>query len=178
MSFSGFDVYDATADRLLSPPIPNVAVMANPAALLFACNFIQTSSLVMLRAATARKTGEFDPQLAVGEDCDYWIRIMTGGGKLVCTGKCTCIYTKHGDSAMAATLRVAEHSVRFFRKHFDDETLPLALRRKFFADSLVTYGRLVAHTDARLARSLFLEAWRLRPWDLCCGVCAARTFFL
>lgn len=174
LCFSGFELYDAGRDRVTLPPLPEIT--GDPAARLFESNFIQTSSLVMLRAETARRAGEFDPGLAIGEDCDYWMRVITGGGRLACTGERTCVYAKHGASAMAATLRVAEGSVKFYRKHLGNPALPPGLRRNLYSGSLVNYGRLAAHGDARLARSLFLQAWRLRPWDLRCAAFFARTF--
>ncbi len=176
LCYSGFEIQDnekggVTYSGFVRPP-------KDALARLFESNFIQTSSLVMLRREAALKAGEFDPQLAIGEDCDYWMRILAGGGKLACTEKVTCVYTKHGGSAMAATLRVAEHSLRFYRKHLHNPALPPALRRRFFCSALINHARLAAHGDPALARSLFGEAWRRRPWDLRLPVLALRTFFL
>lgn len=173
LCFSGFRLHDVDAGTFSEPPLPDVAAMRDPLVRLFESNFIQTSSLVMVRAATARRAGEFDTSLKVGEDCDYWMRMIAQGGRLACTGERTCVYTKHGESAMAKTLMVAEHSVKFYRAHLADESLPSALRRRFFARSLCNYGRLVRGQDARLARSLFLEAWKTTPWDWRCLAFAA-----
>ncbi|XHR30848.1 MAG: glycosyltransferase family 2 protein [Chthoniobacteraceae bacterium] len=178
LCFSGFLIFDLDTGETVTPPLVDLAAMGDVAARLFRSNFIQTSSLVMMRASAVRKTGLFDPQLAIGEDCDYWIRIISMGGRLACTGARTCVYTKHGKSAMAEPFRVAEHGVRFYRKHLENAVLPRVLRRRLYAQSLFNLARLIARADAHCARSLFLKAWRLRPWDLRCPAFIARTWML
>lgn len=165
LCFSGFHLYDADCGETTVSPVPELAGMGNPLVRLFESNFIQTSSLVMVRRETAQKAGEFDPLLKVGEDCDYWMRMISGGARLACTGKQTCVYTKHGESAMSKTLMVAEHAVKFYHKHLQDASLPASQRRRFYARSLWNYGRLVQCENRVLALSLFLEAWKSRPWD-------------
>lgn len=176
LCFSGFQLYDADADRRTEPPIPDILTMKDPLAQLFRCNFIQTSSLVMVRRDSAQRAGGFDPRLKVGEDCDYWIRILGAGRRLGYTGKRTCIYTKHAQSAMSKTLMVAEHSMLFYRKHRHNLNLPSGLRRRLYASSLFNYGRLVREQDPELACDLFVQAWEARPWDLRCLVHAGWTF--
>jgi len=118
-----------------------------------------------MRREAAEKAGGFDVELKVGEDCDYWLRAISQGARLACTGEATCYYTKHGESAMAKTLVVAEHSVKFYRKHLQSAFLPASLRKGYYAGSLWNYGRLIGRQNRALARTLFLEAWKTCPWD-------------
>ncbi|MEI8235405.1 MAG: glycosyltransferase [Verrucomicrobiota bacterium] len=164
LCFSGFHVYDEPSQRERETLVPEVP--PHPQEHLFRSNFIQTSSLVMVRRAAAEKAGGFDPALSVGEDCDYWMRILAAGGRLACTGAPTCFYVKHGGSAMTRTLLVAEHAVQFYRKHLGSPFFPASLRKTLYAASLANLGRLVRGGDPARARSLFLEAWRARPLDL------------
>jgi len=165
LCFSGFHIYDESSQQTVGSASPAIAGMAYPVQNLFESNFIQTSSLVMVCRNVAEKAGGFDADLKVGEDCDYWMRILSGGAKLACTGKLTCYYAKHEESAMAKTLMVAEHAVKFYRKHLQSDFLPASLRNAYYAKSLWNYGRLVRQQDPLLARSLFLEAWKTRPLD-------------
>lgn len=166
LCYSGFRLYDETSGKELETFLPDPAKLENPLTRLFKSNFIQTSSLVMVRRDRAEKAGGFDTDLKVGEDCDYWLRILAPGGKLACTGQPTCFYVKHAASAMAKTLMVAEHSVKFYCKHLQSEYLPSSLRKRYYAQSLSNYGRLLNREKPALARNLLLEAWRQRPWEL------------
>lgn len=176
LCFSGFHVYDeeAGAERGTFAPL----VPPRPLERLFRSNFIQTSSLVMVRRAAAEKAGGFDPALRVGEDCDYWMRIVAAGARLACTGEPTCYYVKHGGSAMTRTLLVAEHGAAFYRKYLTCPFLPSLLRRTLYAASLANLGRLVRGGDSARARALFLEAWRTRPLRLDYLAYAAGTALL
>ncbi|MCX6967518.1 MAG: glycosyltransferase family A protein [Verrucomicrobia bacterium] len=166
LCFSGFYLFDESTQTAVPSPVPNEALFANPLSHLFESNFIQTSSLVMVRREWVERTGGFDADLRVGEDCDFWMRALALGARLACTGKLTCYYTKHGGSAMAKTLVVAEHAVKFYRKHLQSAFLPAAVRKNFYAKSLSIYGRLIGRQNPVLARTLFLEAWKMRPGDL------------
>ena len=127
----------------------------------------------MVRRDAAQKAGGFDSELRVGEDCDYWMSILACGAKLAYTRKRTCFYTKHAASAMSKTLMVAEHGVKFYRKHLQSAFLPEALRKRQYSGSLVNYGRLSQRENPVFARSLFLEAWSVQPLDWRCPVFAA-----
>jgi len=162
--FSGFHIYDEPSQSERESVVPEIP--REPLTSLFRSNFIQTSSLVMVRREAAQKAGGFDPALKVGEDCDFWMRILAAGGRLACTGQPTCYYVKHGGSAMTKTLVVAEHAVQFYRKHLASPFLPAALRNTLYAASLANLGRLVRSADSARAQSLFLKAWRARPLDL------------
>ncbi len=166
LCFSGFHIFYETTQTVVESSVPDRSLLENPLARLFESNFIQTSSLVMMRRETAEKAGGFDGDLKVGEDCDYWMRALSSGARLACTGKLTCYYTKHGESAMTKTLMVAEHSVKFYRKHLHSAFLPASLRTSYYATSLCNYGRLIGRKNPVLARALFWEAWKIRPGDL------------
>ena len=166
LCFSGFHIFNEATQTVMESLVPDMALIVNPMTSLFESNFIQTSSLVMMRGEVAEKAGGFDVNLRVGEDCDYWLRALSHGARLACTGELTCYYTKHGESAMAKTLLVAEHAVKFYRKHLQSGFLPASLRKSHHAGSLCNYGRLVGRQNPVLARALFLEAWQARPWDL------------
>jgi len=165
LCFSGFHIFDEATQTVTGSFVSDETLMENPLPRLFESNFIQTSSLVMMRREAAEKAGGFDVDLKVGEDCDYWLRALSQGGRLACTGKSTCYYAKHGESAMAKTLMVAEHAVKFYRKHLQSAFLPESLRKSHYASSLWNYGRLIGHQNPVLARTLFLEAWKTRPLD-------------
>jgi len=164
--FSGFHIFDEPSQTVMESLTPGLPPGGDVVESLFKSNFIQTSSLVMLSRKAALNGGNFDTKLKVGEDCDYWMRVLAHGATPACTQKQTCYYTKHGASAMAKTLMVAEHGVKFYRKHLQSDFLQKSLRGSLYARSLWIYGRLLQRQNPALARSLFLEAWRTRPMEL------------
>ena len=178
LCFSGFYIFEEATQAVADSFVADEALTGNPVSRLFESNFIQTSSLVMMRREAAEKAGEFDVELKVGEDCDFWLRALSLGARLACTGRATCYYTKHGGSAMARTLVVAEHAVKFYRKHLHSPFLPASLRKRSYAGSLWNYGRLISRQNPVLARKLFLEAWKTRPWDFRYPAYAVRAFAL
>ena len=175
LCFSGFHIFDEATQTVKDSFVSDAVVTGNPLPRLFESNFIQTSSLVMMRRETAEKAGGFDAELKVGEDCDFWLRALSQGARLACTGKATCYYTKHGESAMAKTLVVAEHAVKFYRKHLQSAFLSASVRKNAYANSLWNYGRLVGRQNPALARTLFLDAWKVRPWDFRYPIYALRA---
>jgi len=175
---SGFYLYDEPGQKVTGTRVPEPALFENPLVNLFQCNFIQTSSLVIVRREAARKCGGFDAGLKVGEDCDYWMTILSHGYRLACTGVPTCYYTKHGASAMSQSRTVAEHGVLFCRKHLHSDFLPEPLRKSSYAQSLWIYGRLIGREEPRRATSLFLEAWQTRPLELRYAAYAIRAWVM
>lgn len=175
---SGFYLYDEPSQQVTGTVVPEAVLFENPMVSLFKSNFIQTSSLVIVRREVARQCGGFDADLKVGEDCDYWISILSRGYRLACTGQTTCYYTKHGESAMSKSRMVAEHAVKFYLKHLQSDFLPEPLRQSRYAQSLWIHGRLIGRQDPHLALSLFLEAWQMRPLDLRYGAYAMRAWVM
>jgi glycosyltransferase involved in cell wall biosynthesis len=163
---SGIELWDGDRQTTMGTYFPPAAWIATPRRALFQQSFIQTSSCVALPRSTILRTGLIDESLRIGEDRDYWFRALADGGSLGCTGKITCRYTKHAGSSMTKTLRVAEDTAAFYRKHAQDASLPATLRRRLLANALVVQGRLLRGSDRARARLLFrsaVRAWPLAP---------------
>jgi len=79
---------------------------------------------------------------------------------------------------MSKSRMVAEHAVKFYRKHLQSDFLPEPLRKHHYAQSLWIQGRLIGRQDPHLALSLFLEAWQARPLDLRYGAYAMRAWMM
>ena len=155
-----------------SPIVPTTTQLRKPLPSLFKQNFIQTSSLVMMWRSVAEKLNGFDAELRVGEDLDYWLRLLGTGHLLRWTGKDTCHYTKHHESTMAKTLLVAEESVKLFRKHLGSTYLPLSLRKQQLVNSLHTHGRMQWRQNRDDARHVFTEAYKYQPFNCRCAIYA------
>ena len=145
---------------------PSPKQLAEPLTHLFQSSFIQTSSCVAIKKSVCDQVGVFDETLQIGEDRDYWLRVLSNGQTLSCSDIATCCYRKHSTSAMTRTLRVAEDTVAFYRKHQHADVKTRTYRKRKLADSLIVYGRLIRSPDRFAARRAFYEAWRLAPLRL------------
>lgn len=166
LAFSGIELWDAAKRRSVGTYLPHPDLVARPRLGLFLRSFIQTSSCVGLPRKVALRTGTFDPTLRIGEDRDYWFRLLAEGGALACTGAITCRYTKHEGSSMTRTLRVAEDTVRFYEKHAATADIPAYLHRRMLADARLNFARLLRKSDPVAARALGWRAWRAAPTRL------------
>jgi glycosyltransferase involved in cell wall biosynthesis len=163
LAFSGIELWDGDRHQTMGTYIPPSAWIAEPRRWLFEHSFIQTSSCVALPRASIARTGLIDETLRIGEDRDYWFRAIAENGRLTCTNRVTCRYTKHTGSSMTKTLRVASDTVQFYRKHLKNPLVPSALRRRLLAHALWVHGRLLRKDDGTRAKSLLREAVRLQP---------------
>lgn len=163
MCASGFYIYSESEGKVIESITPSLAQLRCPLESMFSSNFVGTASSMMLKKEVGDTLGDFDADLKVGEDCDYWMRALGKGFRLGCSHHVTCYYTKHCGSAMSETMTVAEQTVRFYRKHLNSEFIDRAVRRRRLAESLVNYARLLWRSDLRGARRLFCEALRYEP---------------
>lgn len=166
IGISGIETWDGDRQQVIRTYTPPPEILAHSRLALFKSSFIQSSSCVAIPRASLENVGLFDTDLRIGEDRDFWFRVLSEGGTLGCTGAITCRYIKHPNSAMTQTLRVASDTVRFYEKHQYAPGIPPALARSCLVNALRTHGRLIRKTNPSAARSTFLRAWRLQPWSL------------
>lgn len=159
-------LWDMDAGRAMGVHRPTPPQLSEPRRHLFEISFIQTSSCVMLPRESIERAGLFDETLRIGEDRDYWFRVLDGGGTLGCTSSPSCRYTKHSGSSMSRPQRVAEDAVLFFRKHRSAADISQGLARRCLADALRSLGRLTRSENPVAARRAFLHAWKECPLDL------------
>jgi glycosyltransferase involved in cell wall biosynthesis len=165
LCFSGCQIYDQATQTVMASDITTTEPSEPSKLLLFAGNFIQTASLVMIRREIRDAVGQFDSRFQLSEDWDYWMRTVAAEFTLMPTGQPTCFYVKHGASAMTKTLAVAEDAVTFYAKYLDNCAIAKAARHKFYARSIWIFARLLHRHNLARAASLFTLAWRCRPLD-------------
>jgi glycosyltransferase involved in cell wall biosynthesis len=162
---TGVRTFDLATGETLAVVTPPAALAANPVGALFDESVIITSSCVVLSRGAWTRTGEFDPALRIGEDRDYWLRAALAGLAVRVEPAVTCHYAKHAASAMARTLLVAEHTVRFYEKQSALAAIPVRVRRRRLASALADEARLLRATDAPGSARRLARAWKLRPAD-------------
>ena len=118
--YTGWHLWSAGADgRFVRPDTvpavtPDCGVVAERSGwiygrLLFDCELLTTT--VMLRAETVARIGRFDPELPVGEDYDYWMRLSQAAeiSRLDCIGALYRVLP--GSASRTVRLRNFEHEV-------------------------------------------------------------------
>jgi glycosyltransferase involved in cell wall biosynthesis len=155
--------YDLDANKSLEIYVPPSTLFIDPIRSLFLASPIRTSSCVALRLALARRVGDFDPSLRIGEDRDYWLRCALTAAKFADNGEATCFYAKHAASTMARTLLWAKQEVLFYEKYQTLAEVPLRIRRRMLAHHLSNYGRLIRKDQPIASRQAFAKSFRLSP---------------
>lgn len=154
-------VIDYGEDQPEAVYCPPEKCLTDARAVLFEKSVIYSSSSVGITRSSFNQVGEFDTTLRIGEDRDYWLRILRDGTMGI-SKEPSCRYRKHEDSAMAKTLLVAEDTVAFYRKYLNTNILDRSDHINHLVKALSNYGRLVRKKDAVKARRLFFEAWSLK----------------
>lgn len=177
LALSAIELWDGDHHRTMGIYAPTAAQIADPRVELFKTSFIYTSSCVALTRAAITRTGGFDETLRIGEDRDYWFRVLADGSSLGCTGQATCRYTKHAGSSMTRTQRVAADTVRFYEKHqkFSDKTHRLS--RLLLAEALSNHGRLLRASAPKSARAALHRSLKLNIWQARTFVAYVLSFF-
>jgi glycosyltransferase involved in cell wall biosynthesis len=163
--FSGVTFID-DADRPLAGAIePTSEDLANLAPSVFRYNFVQCTSTLSLRREWIERVGDFDERLSHGEDLDLWLRLMQAGARFHYTGRCSCRYRKHPQSAMHDTMRMVEQMGAFYEKHLGNALIPRRQRRGALISNRRVLARLHWRTNPSKAARAFARLARLQPWN-------------
>jgi glycosyltransferase involved in cell wall biosynthesis len=155
--------YNLDANEPLGTYTPPSALFCDPVRSLFISSTIRTSSCVALLRVLARRVGNFDVALRIGEDRDYWLRCALAATHFSDNGEVTCFYAKHAASTMASTLLWAKQEVLFYEKYQTLAEVPLRIRRRMLAHHLNNYGRLIRKDHPLASRLAFAKSFRLSP---------------
>jgi glycosyltransferase involved in cell wall biosynthesis len=163
--FSGVTFIDSSDRPLPGASEPTADDLENMAPSVFRYNFVQCTSTLSVKSAWIEKVGDFDVRLSHGEDLDLWLRLLAAGARFHYTGRCTCRYRKHPQSAMHDTLRMVEQMGAFYEKHLGNDLIPRQQRR----EALISNRRVLARLNWRMnpskSASAFARLAQLQPWN-------------
>ena len=163
--FSGVTFIDPSDMPLPGLSAPTQEDLQNMAAAMYRYNFIQCTSTVSLRRQWIERVGDFDTGLTHGEDLDLWLRLMAAGARFQYTGRCSCRYRKHPQSAMANTTRMVEQMGAFYEKHLGNQLVPRRERRLALIENRRVLARLHWRANPTKAASALARLARLQPWN-------------
>lgn len=162
---SGVRSYDLTTGKTLETIESPSALQNEPLLTLFQQNAIPPSSAVVMTKDLVGRTGQFDPTLRVGGDRDYWLRCALEGARFGGTHAVTCNHARHDDTSIERTIAIAENAVRFYDKYRSLVEIPLKLRRRLLAASLIRLGILLRQRDPSRRAACLWRAWECEPFN-------------
>jgi len=163
--FSGVTFID-TADRPLpGASEPSATDLADMAPSVFRYNFVQCTSTLSLRRLWIERVGDFDVRLSHGEDLDLWLRLLAGGARFHYTGRFSCRYRKHPQSAMHDTMRMVDHMGDFYEKHLENGMIPRNQRREALISNRRILARLNWRRNPSKAAAALARLAQLQPWN-------------
>jgi glycosyltransferase involved in cell wall biosynthesis len=165
VAFSGVTFIDASGQVLPGTAEPSAADLANIAPVMFRYNFIQCTSTLSLRRSWVARVGGFDPALSHGEDLDLWLRLLAAGAEWRYTGRTSCAYRKHAQSAMGQTRLATARLTAFYEKQLGNALIPRDQRRSALIDNLRVNARFSWRDDPRSAAASFHRIVQLQPWN-------------
>jgi glycosyltransferase involved in cell wall biosynthesis len=166
VAFSGVTFLDPAGAVIPGVAGPSAADLANIAPVMFRYNFVQCTSTLCLRRSWIGRVGGFDPTLSHGEDLDLWLRLLAAGAVWRYTGRPSCAYRKHPQSAMGQTRLANARLTAFYEKQLGNPLLPRAQRRSALIDNLWVNARLSWRDDPAAAAAAGRRLVRLQPWNL------------
>jgi glycosyltransferase involved in cell wall biosynthesis len=165
VAFSGVTFIDAAGLALPGTAEPSAADLANIAPVMFRYNFVQCTSTLSLRRSWVARVGGFDPSLSHGEDLDLWLRLLAAGAVWRYTGRTSCAYRKHAQSAMGQTRLATARLTAFYEKQLGNALIPRGQRRAALIDNLRVNARFSWRDDPRSAAASFQRIAQLQPWN-------------
>jgi len=166
VAFSGVTFLDPAGEVIPGSAGPSDADLANIAPVMFRYNFVQCTSTLCLRRSWIARVGAFDQTLSHGEDLDLWLRLLAAGAVWRYTGRTSCAYRKHPNSAMGQTLLATARLTAFYEKQLGNTLLPRAQRRTALIDNLWVNARLSWRADPAAAAAACRRLVQLQPWNL------------
>lgn len=166
VAFSGVTFLDAEGGIIAGSAEPSAADLADIAPVMFRYNFVQCTSTLSLRRSWIDRVGGFDPVLSHGEDLDLWLRLLAAGAVWRYTGRTSCAYRKHPQSAMGQTRLASARLTAFYEKQLGNPQIPRPQRRAALIGNLWVNARLSWRADPAAAAAAWRRLVQLQPWNL------------
>ena len=150
-----------TEADILPAPRPTVEIPTE----LLRHNFILTGGVVA-RAKVFAGGLRFIPELVIGEDLDFWIRIIEAGHRPSFSQRATFNYRKHPTSTTADPVVFQEEFARLFERYVGDPLVDQRLLREGLCAMLTSVARMTWRREPARALGALRRLFRIEPWHL------------
>jgi len=171
--FAGSVLYDNATWTRLGLQAPSEADLADLPLALFTGRLSIPSSAVMIRRESLKKFGPFYKEYPNCSSNEYWLRILSMGGRLSYSGTNTCIYRQNLAPQPRKVTTVLSESARICERYAGWNAIPRSLARERPADLYRQAGRSLLDENPSAALDALFQALRLQPLSpKTLGLCA------
>jgi GT2 family glycosyltransferase len=161
--FAGSVLYDNATWTKLGLRAPTDGDLANLPLALFTGRLAIASSAVMIRREALQKFGPFSKAYANCSSNEYWLRLLSQGGRLSYSGANTCIYRQNLVPQPRKATTVLSESARICEQYASWSAIPRSLARERPASLYRQAGRSLLTENPTAALESLFQALRLQP---------------
>jgi glycosyltransferase involved in cell wall biosynthesis len=164
LAFSGSILHDDATWKMIEVREPTVDDLQDLSVALYSGKLSIMPSSVMIRRDAFSHFGPISAEFPICNDTEYWLRLLSRGGRLRYSGKNTCIYRQHSASMSRKAAAILLESARLCEKYSDWEAIPAVLRKARPASLYRWAGRtLLLAEEPDEARDVLQKSLRLAP---------------
>jgi glycosyltransferase involved in cell wall biosynthesis len=161
--YAGSVFYDNATWAKLSTRAPYEADLADLPLALYTGRLSIMPSAVMVKREALDQFGPFSTDFPHCSDTEYWLRILSKGGRLFYSGSNTCIYRQHADTPSAKTVVTLIESARVCEHYARWAAIPRSIARTRTANLYRWGGRLLINEDPAAALDSLSLALGIEP---------------
>jgi glycosyltransferase involved in cell wall biosynthesis len=155
---------DNTWDRI-GVRAPNAADLADLPVALYSGHLSIMPSSVMIKRESLRKFGPISNEFNICSDTEYWMRLLSLGGRMCYTGTNTCIYRQHSGTLSQKTVAALIESARLCERYSNWKAIPQSLARSRQADLYRWAGHTLLKEKPAAALESLSRSLRLQPFN-------------
>lgn len=174
--FAGTVPFDDVTGKELPACLPTSDDMLDLPLALYSGRLSVLPSSVMVRRRAFEQHGMIATNFPHANDTEYWLRVLRGGGKMVYTGRATCLYRKHANAMSLRASRILTNTAEICEKYSDWSAIPKPLARRRTGNLYRYAGRATLATDAAAARVLIFRSLRMDPFRVRTWFCLAHIY--
>lgn len=161
--FAGSVLHDDETARTIGVREPSEDDLRNLGVAIYSGRLSIMPSAVMVRRDAFAHFGPISEEFPICNDTEYWLRLLSRGGRLRYSGRPTCIYRQHPSSMSRRAAAILLESARLCERYGNWAALPPALRRHRPASLYRWAGRTLLPENPEEAASVAMNALRLEP---------------
>ena len=162
--FAGSVLFDDATWNKLGVQAPNDTDLKNLPLALFTGRLSIKSPSVMIKKESLGKYGPISKKFSTCSETEYWLRMLSRGGRLCYSGANTCIYRQYSDHGDQIATALAE-SARICELYAGLAGIPHRVGRTRTANLYRWAARSLLTEDPKAARESVARALRLQPFN-------------
>jgi len=177
MIYAGSVQYDDATWTKLSTRAPSDQDLIDLPVAIYTGRLSIMSSSVMVKRESIKKFGPFSPEFPICNNTEYWLRILSKGGRILYSGTNTCIYRQHSGGLSSKTTASLSESARICERYRNWDAIPHLIARTRTASLYRWVGRMLLDDSPSEALKPLCHSLRIQPLNPKTLGLWARAFF-